>query len=596
MGWTKMKRKIRRQGSTPASFYGWGAIFATLFASTQAAAVSVHVSAATRLEAHAERSSSPGNVVIRGSLRDDVGSPVAESHVAISFFGGAGAGPALALPLPKKCANDGRAGSASPEPHVAPDEYVVDTDAQGAFCFETSLSVDPAMMKLRFRGSALYDATAAEVPIELGRSAIGLAFDPEPSIISLDHPTYTVSARVTAPGETKTGWQVKLTDETGRALGSSAVGADGSCRVDVKTSDLGGPGAGRLALALEGTPENIAPAVQAVERHARVTLETDEREPSGVPEDGIVTTLRVGSSRGAPPSGSIEAELGGRTVGAGLVREGRASVAMTFGSPKGSSVVATLRYLPDAPWWEPAAPLPLCVAVHPPSPWRRAPLVFLAIAVAAWMLRETHAVRTFVRPQKKKIHVPAPVAVPAVEIVRERRDDEGWMGRVVDAHDGFFVRAARVSIVMKGFPGIDPDKSVLARAETDSSGRFSLQASAPLPSGAVIRVEAPLHATLEQPLPRPSELQIPLVARRRKILARLVDWARAEWGVWDGAREPTPEQVAARAARRAARGSGNADRTAAVEAWARAVESTAFGAAPVDEPAEQRVTSLEPKS
>jgi len=84
------------------------------------------------------------------------------------------------------------------------------------------------------------------------------------------------------------------------------------------------------------------------------------------------------------------------------------------------------------------------------------------------------------------------------------------------------------------------------------------------------------------------------VARRRKLLDRLVAWATAEWGAWDGFRDPTPEQVAGRAARRAARGSANPDRAAAVESWARAVESTAFGPAPVDEQAERKVTSLEP--
>ena len=62
---------------------------------------------------------------------------------------------------------------------------------------------------------------------------------------------------------------------------------------------------------------------------------------------------------------------------------------------------------------------------------------------------------------------------------------------------------------------------------------------------------------------------------RRRLLDRLVAWAAREWGPWQGAREPTPDQIAARA--RLARGKLGGERAGEVEAWARAVEWTAFG-------------------
>jgi len=349
----------------------------------------------------------------------------------------------------------------------------------------------------------------------------------------------------------------------------------------------------------------VPDVVRAVERHARVELEVEDQAPGVVAEDGIVVAVRARSPRGPAPSGSIEAKLGDRTVGAALVRNGRASVAMTFGSTKSASVIAWFRYLPDAPWWEPSAPLAVKLAVVPPSAWRRAPLFVLAAAVAAWMLRESYLSRLGARRSKPRVP-PKPTEPRAMQVVRALRADEGWTGRVFDAHDSNPLGGAQVSIVVKGFPGgrsaeggaadsaTVGDRSVSARTVTDPSGHFALPPQ-PITGYTVIRIESPLHATVEQALPVPSELSIPLVARRRKVLERLVEWATSEWGAWDGTREPTPEQVAGRAARRAARGSANADRAAAVETWARAVESTAFGPAPVDEQAERKVTSLEPR-
>jgi hypothetical protein len=542
-------------------------------------------------------------VVVRGTLRDDVGSPIADSHVGIAFFEPHEGGVAMTLPWPGPCPGAARGAPDAHEPHVAPDEYVVDTDAVGSFCFETSLPIDHALMKLRFAGSRLYDATAAEVPVDLTRTPIVIAFDPEPNIVSLDRPMYSVGLRITAPGLPKMGWRVKLTDEKARSLGLADVDPDGLSRVEVPTSDLAGPGLGELHAKLEGAPLEVPEVVRAIERHAAVELVLDDPHPSGVPEDGIVVGVRARSSRGPVSLGSIEAKLGDRTVGAAPVREGGSNVTMTFGTTRSESVTAWIRYLPEAPWWEAPAPLAVKLAVRPPGAWRRVPFLMLALGVAAWMLRESYGSR--LRRSGGKPRAPSkPVEAVAMQVVRTRRQEEGWSGRVFDAHDRFPLAGAQVSIVVKGFPGkaadgdavagaTDAQRAVRAHTVTDDAGRFVL-ASGPSIDRAVLRIEAPLHATLEQPLPAPSELSIPLVARRRRLLDRLVEWAHAEWGAWDGARDPTPGQVAGRATRRAARGSVSAERAAAVETWARALESTAFGPAAVDEQAERKVTSLEP--
>ena len=49
--------------------------------------------------------------------------------------------------------------------------------------------------------------------------------------------------------------------------------------------------------------------------------------------------------------------------------------------------------------------------------------------------------------------MPKPTEPRAMQVVRALRADEGWTGRVFDAHDNDPLGGARVSIVVKGFPG-----------------------------------------------------------------------------------------------------------------------------------------------
>jgi len=165
----------------------------------------------------------------------------------------------------------------------------------------------------------------------------------------------------------------------------------------------------------------------------------------------------------------------------------------------------------------------------------------------------------------------------------------------VDAHDGSAVQGATLTIIVPAFPGAhDSSAGVAAETTTDQAGQFSLGAAS-FRREAVLRVRAPWHTALEQPLPPPSELAIPMIARRRHLLERLVHWAAREWGPWHGVREPTPEQVALRAGPSAEHDAEAAEQIEGVRAWARAVEETSFGRTPVDEQAERAVMSLEPR-
>jgi len=85
-------------------------------------------------------------------------------------------------------------------------------------------------------------------------------------------------------------------------------------------------------------------------------------------------------------------------------------------------------------------------------------------------------------------------------------------------------------------------------------------------------------------LPVAGELEIALVSRRRKLLERLVQWARRRGPPFDARPEPTPAQV-----RRAAESA----MPAAAE-WASAIERAAFDRDDVDARVENEVMELDP--
>jgi len=564
---------------------------AFLLAPANASAARVHVEAATRLEGRLDRDpSAPSGVVIRGTLRDDVGHPLPDSHVAITFHGTPSDSPALMLPSPRRCTEPAAVGAR--DPHFAPDEYVVDTDALGSFCIRTALPVERGAVKLSFRGSSVYDGTSAEIAFDLARASVTLAFNPEPAIVSLDRASYSVGLRVTAPGIRKDHWRVTLRDEKKRPLGGAEVDPDGLVRIDVPTEHLASPGPGELSATLEGAPITAPTISHPIERHARVDLELANPEPRGSPEDGIPIEVRAHSAGGPVNVGSIEATIDDHSVGAAPIRAGRATIVPTFASTRGISVTASIRYLPDAPWWEPGPNLNVSLHLNAPSAWRRAGPILLALAVAAWMLRGSWLPHFLRAPSRPRVS-PRPTARPALRIIGERPSGEGWEGRVLDAHDGEPLKGAHVSIVVPSFPGGDGrSNEATVDATTDDAGCFVL-AFDNGGAGPILRVRAPWHTPFEQPLPPPCELSIAMVSRRRHLLDRLVEWAAREWGPGQGVREPTPAEVASRA-RRAARESQEPEAAREVEVWARAVEGTAFGRADVDESAENAVVDLEP--
>jgi hypothetical protein len=221
--------------------------------------------------------------------------------------------------------------------------------------------------------------------------------------------------------------------------------------------------------------------------------------------------------------------------------------------------------------------------VKGPSPLRQVPLALAGLAVVLWLLAGRLKRTTAPATTRSSAAPKAPLAgEPRIEIVRSTRDVRaGWSGRVVDAHDGTPVRGARVRIERPGF-----DRAhVVASAHANDQGRFELRPAADAAStaGDELVVEGVLHTEIRQPVPPCGEIEVSLVLRKRRLIERLVTWAKKRGRPFDSSPEPTPGHV-----RRAAGADFGTAR------WADAVERAAYGGGEVDARVEAEVERLAP--
>lgn len=544
---------------------------ALLTAPTSAFAVKLVVRAAPALEARAFVDGEA--FVLRGTLRDDVGTPIPSAHVEVSVIAAGGSAP-LPLPAPQPCS----ASAGGHPPHASPDAYVLDTDVAGVFCARTGKLPDVGLLRVRFAGFGALEAVALEAPYDVSRAAPTWAWDPKPDELDLDVPRTLATVVVSEGTRAVEGTPLTVWDERGIAVAAGRTDAEGRAALSIETRVLAAPGAGTW----EVFPGSARPAAgasanpplrAAVTRVARVSLVTAPPTAAIVPADGYAFDVVAETSRGPAEGGAVEAAVGDRVVGAGPVRGGKARVQIAFELKGAGSVPLTFRYLSASPFLRPGPAVTIPLAVRPPSPWRRTPLLLLGLVVLGWIARSW---RRAPAAPREATAVDAP---PVAEIVAQPvRDADGWEGTVIDAHTRRPVATATVSLMTRDFHG----ERVTNEATTDREGRFRLTGR-PTP-GALLVIEAALHSRLERALPPPGKLGIALVLRRRSVLNRLIEAARKAGGGWVGEVEPTPGRIA-----KVGLEAGRRDPAA----WALAVESAAFGDGAVDAATERRIDAME---
>jgi hypothetical protein len=555
----------------------------------------IHLRGTARIDAHTARAA--GKLLLSGVVVDDAAHPMAGVRVALAVSRAtAGASDpagvvALANAAPAAC-SDG----AAPPTTERGDTLVLAGDEAGRFCVRLSLPTDRYVAHLEARPQGLVDGAKLDLPIDLSLAPLTLRFDPEPSIVMLDDEsaTFEVVASTEDDGVTvaAAGLGLALSREGGAALASAITNASGRVRFGVDSGRLGPPGRGELRVSFAGSAEaGAATRVASVERHTWVELTVPDasegRLPAGSPEDGI--PLRVVATAGCArrgcagtPSGTIEARVGSNVVGVAALQssEGRseAHLLATFPMPATDVENLELRYIPDAPWFRPRGELTMTQPLRSPSPWRKAPLLLAALGVLAWLVLARLSPRErATAPKTRPSRAPRPE--PSIALVAAGRTEEGWKGRLRDAHDGGPVAGARVAVERRGFERIE----TVAQAWSETDGTFRLPALASEVPGDEIVAEGHLHALLRRPLPPAGELDIALILRKRALLERLVAWARGRGAPFDARPEPTPGHV-----RRAAGSEFTVAR------WADAVERAAYGGQNVDAAAQAEIERLAP--
>lgn len=548
------------------------AVGVVMTVSAEAHAVRLVVRASPTIEARAYVDGDA--YVLRGALRDDVGSPIASAHVEVSILRGAGPGERVPLPPAQPCtARPAGSGNAGRAIQLANDAYVLDTDGAGVFCVRAPKLPERGVLQVRFTGLGALDPVTVETAYDVARAAPVWGWDPRPDDIDLDVPRALATVSIADASRGTEGVAVTLWDERGAVLATGRTDGDGRAILAFATTLLSPPGAGSWEVRA-GNARSGEPALRAaVTRIARVALVTAPPAEPIVPSDGHLFEVVAETSRGPADGGAVEAVIGDRVVGTGPVRAGQARVPVAFELKGAGNLPLTFRYLSASPFLKAGPPVTIPLAVRPPSPLRRAPLLLLGLGVLAWIARSWRRAPAVARPAREAS------AEPVAEVVAHAlKNAEGWQGTVVDAHGRSPIQGASVGLWVRDFHG----ERCAAAATTDAQGSFALRATPP--SVALLVIEAPFHSRLERPLPPPGKLTIALVARRRSLLNRLVDAARRAGGGWVGEGDPTPGHVA-----RVGLDAGKRDPAA----WALAVESAAFGTAAVDAATEERIAALE---
>ncbi len=579
----------------------------------RAAPIRIRVRGAAKLSARAVRDQTQGvnELVLSGNLTDDAGQPLALQSVTVRVTREADAhDPKVAEAMRgargcDRAADGGGAGAPQPKrgpsswgvrvtgPTDAPDVIVV-TDEEGRFCFRARIDPDRYKATLVYAPqpgspSALVDAVDREIAFDLSRRSLALRFDPTPHIVQLDTPRTTIEAIAILDDDSNPrvapGLPIVLSNEK-EELGRAITDGSGRARFVLAGSKLGPPGPGELHVAFNAPGGEIANASQneEVERHVKVGVRVpaaDKGELSpGVPEDGIPLTCEVSSSVGPLGEGSVEARVGEVVVGAAPVERGIARLTLTFAA-QGNEALVRLRYVPASPWYEPLGEPTIHVPIRGPSLLSKAPILIAGLAVLAFFLvGRVSGQKNKPDPLPAKIEASEREGKPRLEVVRKAdRGQDGWTGRVIDAHEGTPIAHARVWIERGTFEG-----RAVASAETDAQGRFVLPHVGGPSGDESINAEARLHSRFTQDLPPPGEVAIQLAERRRALLARLVKWAKRRGPPFDVRPEPTPGHV-----RRAASGDFSTAR------WADAIERAVFGPGDVDARTELEVERLAPE-
>ncbi|HVY26713.1 MAG TPA: hypothetical protein VHB79_09175 [Polyangiaceae bacterium] len=508
---------------------------------------------------------------VRATLNDEVGRPLPSAEVRARTSSDATSATLHRCGDPR-----GEAGG----------ELLLNTDKAGKLCVNVT-GMPSGSVELSYQDARGYfERTSRLVPLPQSvASSFEVGFDPPLAARSLDLPLQEVGVVVRSSNGAPLPEAAELifsrsTDGVEHELSRIALDSLGDVlRLSLASTTFGQPGPTRLIAKLRGR-EGLELGQATAPVLLTVTVGISTAEASSSVEPGAVLHVRAASVLGPTPFGVIEARSRGISVAAAPVKDGVATLTIpNVPSLLGGTVV--LEYVGAGAGWLSGPPLELRLQPPPPSYGR------YAAWIAAAALAALAVVLGWRRPSRAR---PASATVPprsraSVEVLETFGLGGGYRGFVRDAHEGFPISPAAVSFIgptaQPAAPGMAPRGQglVLAQLRTNAEGAFEVPSGSTFPTGTVIEVTAPFHATLRAALPVPGVLELSLTSRRRALLERLVRWAELKGKPWtQGAGEPTPAKVVEVA---------TTEGEPQVGEWARRVEHLAFGAVPPDAASEQ---------
>ncbi len=552
----------------------------------------IHLRGSARIEAHVGRSAQ--QPFVAGTVSDDAGRPIGRLrvHLRISREADLNTDVSLSAASPAAC-RDG-----SPRPVLdSAERLVIETDDSGRFCVRLALARD--RYRARFesapeRGpSSLIDATPAVLSFDLTRESIELRFEQTPSIVSLDGFAVPVEVSAISTNEdmpaSTAGLVLRLANEAGTALGEATTNQAGRARFAVPAARFGAPGKGELRALFGGSAAiEASSGSHPIERDTRVHVLVANGAanpgsdiptlPAASPEEGVAVDIVaradcVAFGCEALPTGSVEMRVGDVLVAAAPLRNGAVHLAPSFEVGAANHVIFHFRYKPDVLFFKAADDTDALQPTRSAKPWGKIVTSLAGLGVVAWFVVPR-------LPARRRRTVPEPTPLEGgLEHRPAANPQNGWSGRILDAHDGTPLAGADIRIERPGFT--DSDLVIETRSIVD--GTFSLAATTARQGDQMV-VTTSLHTPLRRRLPTFGHLDVVLVKRRHTLLEQFVTWAKRSGGRYDARPEPTPAHV------REAAGANSP-----VGVWADALEKAVYGGAPVDATAQDVVDRMNPE-
>ncbi len=452
--------------SASRSPLAWIALAALSLVSLDVAAQPlVHVRAESRIELRTVRRED--GTEIQGTLRDDLGGPLGARALEVRIR--------------------------RTVPDAVPRVESVTTDPQGRFGLSLRLELGSYVLSAAFEGDESHERVEVERQLDLTRADVRLrVVVPDGGRLDLDRPTHTIEVfALSAQGGS--GLTVDVLDERDRAIARGVTDATGRVRFDLRSSDLGAPGAGRLKArsrpdALRSEAQTEVPIVRL--RATSITLQAARGYAQ--PGEGIRLSGELRDSSG-PIEGAAVGVFAGEEHLATVLTDSAGAFATEVHAPARANerLSVEARFVSDSPGRAPSQSAPVTIEIRnaPSAPWAWSFVpIAISILVLAWIARRTPARIEKAAPPP----VPKAAGIEAAARRASRPDRADVTGSIVDQRDDEAIGEVAIHVVQDGRAVVtltaDDDGSFAIRGLAEGSFVLTFEARGYAPLACKVEV------------------------------------------------------------------------------------------------------------